>query len=455
MARAHELPVPSAVDTERVLLGTMLTNATQLLTVAEILPPGPSQWFYQASHRRIYEAMLTLLERHEVIDLETVTDVLRRRGQLDSIGGSIYLAELMEGCVTTANVAAHARIIRDKALYRGMINLGSDLSAGAYAQDELPALITRAQQGLLQLAGAQTTAALTTLHTVLTDTIRQAQQVRAHELTGLHTGFHGLNELTGGFQPSNLIILAARPSHGKRALAMPFAVAAARALRATTAAPVVVFSLEMSTAELGLRVLCSEARLDAQRLKRGELDTYDWGRVFSAADRLSELPMLIDETSSLSVLDIRTRVTRVQREQGLGMVIIDYWQLMHGAGPRRDNRQEEVSTISRELKILAKELNVPVIALSQLNRDVEGRSPPVPVLSDLRSSGAIEQDADVVMFIYRGDLAEARAGGVAKLLLAKQRNGPTGEMALRFNDTCVRFEELAPAHQERLARSLL
>jgi replicative DNA helicase len=448
MARAAELPVPSAIDTERVLLGTILVDPNQLMTAVEILPPGRGTWFYQEAHRLIYDTMLTLMERGDAIDLETVTDVLRRRGSLDKVGGSVYIAELMECVVTTANIAHHARIVRDKALYRGMINIGSDISASAYAQEDLPGLINRMQEALLSVAGAQSTSAFSTLHDLMTDTIRNAQHADERDLTGIHTGFHGLNTITSGFQNSNLIIVAARPSQGKSALALQFALAAAQSLNGL---PVAVFSLEMSREELGMRILCSEACVDSACLKRGFLDRAEWGLIFAASDRLDHLPMLIDDTSSLSVLDVRTRAKRLQMEHGLGMVVIDYLQLMSSSGKRQENRQQEVSDISRDLKILAKDLNVPVIALSQLSREVEHRSPPVPVLSDIRDSGAVEQDADVVLFIYRGDIYEPNADVGAKLMVAKQRNGPTGEVRLSFSQTFARFDDRVHDYQPRLA----
>jgi len=310
---------PSAIDIERVLLGAALLGATTLLTVAEILPPGRGQWFYLDAHQYIYDAMATLLERHDPIDLEIVTDVLRRRGTLTEIGGSVYLAELTECVVTTANIAHHARIIRDKALYRGMINIGSDISASAYAQEDLPGLINRMQEALLSISGAQSTSAFSTLHDLMTDTIRNAQHADERDLTGVHTGFHGLNSLTSGFQNANLIIVAARPSQGKSALALQFALAAAQSLNNL---PVAMFSLEMSSEELGMRILCSEARVDSQRMKRGFLDRDEWALIMTASHRIDNLQILIDDTSSLSVLDVRTRAKRLQTEHGLGLVVI-------------------------------------------------------------------------------------------------------------------------------------
>jgi replicative DNA helicase len=355
---------PSAIDIERVLLGAALLGATTLLTVVDILPPGRGQWFYQDAHRLIYDAMLTLLERHGPIDLETVTDVLRRRGTLEKAGGSVYLAELMEYVTTTANVAFHARIVRDKLLYRAMINIGTDVTSGAYGQDELSEIIHRTHQALLDIASVQSTSSFTTMHDMIRHAIHQAEQAEDRDLSGVHTGVHRLNYLTGGFQNANLIILAARPSMGKSALAMQFALSAAQSIGG---APVAIFSLEMSSQELGVRLLCSEARVDSQRLKHGFLDRAEFGQLFEAADRLNDVPILIDATSNVSVLDVRTRAKRLQMERGLGLIIIDYLQLMSGPGQRSENRQQEVAAISRDLKSLAKELNVPVIALSQLS----------------------------------------------------------------------------------------
>jgi replicative DNA helicase len=330
-----------------------------------------------------------------------------------------------------------------------MINIGTEMTASAYGQDDLQEMINRTQQALLRIAGAQTTARFTDMHTLMTNTIRNAQNAGERDLTGVHTGFHGLNTKTSGFQNANLIIVAARPSMGKSALAVQFAQAAAQSLNGL---PVVMFSLEMSSEELAIRLLCSEALVDSIRMKRGFLGMEEMGRLFDAADRIENLPILIGDTSSLSVLDVRTRAKRLQMERGLGMIVIDYLQLMSGSGTRKENRQQEVSEISRDLKKLAKELNIPVIALSQLSRDVEAEKPPIPKLSNLRDSGAIEQDADVVIFIYRGDIYEPNTdNGFAQLLVAKQRNGPTGAVKMSFSNMFARFDDLADEHQERLA----
>ena len=448
MPRVVELQTPAAVDAERVLLGAILSDASQLLAILEILPPVQGSWFYHEAHRLIFDAILTLHERHDPIDLVTVTDVLNRRGLLETVGGSVYVAGLMKLYITSANVAYYARLIRQKSLYRSMINLARNISALAYHQADLPELIHQIQRTVLQMSIVECPSVFSTLYDLLGDTVHQAQHADVRDLTGVHTGVHGLNTLTCGFQNRHLVILAARPSMGKSALALQFAVAAAQSLQGL---PVAVFSLEMSKEELSLRILSSKARIDAQRLRRGLLGRDEWGPILEAVARLEHLPILIDETSNLSVLDIRTRAKRLQMEQGLGMIIIDYLQLLTSTGRRKENRQQEVSEISRELKVPAKDLNIPVIALSQLSREIEPRNPPVPVLSDLRDSGRIEQNADMVMFIYRGDIFEPHTDKGARLLVAKQRNGPTGEVRLVFHDVYARFDERAEPYQERLA----
>jgi replicative DNA helicase len=446
MAKAVAPTPPAALDAERCLLGAVLLDPNQIDAALAVLPPAAGSWFYDARHRLIYDAMLTLAERREPIDLASLSDVLRRRGLLERAGGAVYLAELTEAAVTTANVAHHARLVKEKALLRQVINLGQQLSASALEQAELPQILAEAHAALLQLATAQSTSAFTPMHALMLEAWHAAQHATAQDLQGLDTGFHDLNMYTGGFHRSDLIVLAARPSMGKSALAMQFAVAAARAHEAL---PVAVFSLEMATHQLGLRLLCGEARIDMQRVRRGLTSGSEWARLGDAAERLRPLPILVDDSASLSVLDLRSRTKRLQLDQGLGMIVVDYLQLLTAAR-RKDNRQQEVSEISRDLKGLAKELDVPVLALSQLSRAVEHRHPPVPVLSDLRDSGGIEQDADVVLFIYRGDLFEANKPDVgAQLLVAKQRHGPVGTVKLRFDDEAVRFDPRAhPSHHQ-------
>jgi replicative DNA helicase len=371
---ARLMTTPAAVDAERAVLGALLLDSAQMLAVAEVLPPGHSRWFYHEPHRLIYDACLTLFDRRDPIDLFTVTDVLQRRGQLDKIGGSVYLAELTEVAVTTANTAHHAGIVKDKALLRSVINVGQDLIASGYEQEDVQGLLARTQAILLQLAQTQTVSAVTDIAALMTQTIHAVNQMGEGQAVGVDTGLHGLNHYTHGFQPVDLIILAARPSQGKSALALQFATAAAAHLHHQA---VLFYSLEMSKAQLGLRLLCSQARVDAMQVRRGFVSQPEWGRLLNASERLRQLPLVFDDTPTLSVMDIRARSRRLQLERGLGLVIIDYLQLLTPAR-RSDNRNTEVAAISRDLKILAKELNVPVIALSQLSREVENAATKCP-----------------------------------------------------------------------------
>jgi replicative DNA helicase len=330
---APDRTTPAALDRERLWLGAVGLGSDQRLVVAELLPPSSGSWFYDKRHGLIYDACLTFFERREPIDLHSVTDVLHRRGHLEKVGGSLYLAELTESVVSTANVAHHARIIREKALFRSLINIGSEISASAYEQDDLQEIIARAHQQLLQAANTQSTSSFTTMQELMSQSIHEAQHAGQHVLTGVDTGFHDLNSLTGGFQPSDLIILAARPGQGKSALATHFATAAAASCGGL---PVAVFSLEMSKSQLAMRLLCSEARIDSQRVRRGFTSQPEGGQLMNAGNRL-----------------------------------------------------QEVSETSRDFKIPARELHVPVLARSQHSRTVEGRHAPMPQLSALSASGYV------------------------------------------------------------------
>jgi replicative DNA helicase len=444
MARALYQQVPAAVDAERALLGAVLLDDQQMVHVVDVLPPGTNgSWFNDRAHRLVYDAMLTLFERREPIDLVNLTDVLRRRGQLAKVGGSPYLAELLERVVTPQNAAYHARLVRDKALLREVINISTCMQASAYEQAELQAIVSQATESLARVTNAQATSSFTAMDALVVASVHEAERAREHQDLGLPTGFHALDQILNGFQPTDLIILAARPGMGKTSLALQFALAAARQPHAS---PVAVFSLEMSKQQLAMRIVCSEARVDSARVRRGFVHGPEWTQLMNGAGRLHDLPILVDDAPNVSFLDIRARLKRLQTNSGLGMVVIDYLQLIAPAR-RKDSRTQEVSDISRELKILAKELNVPVIALSQLSRAVEQRSDKAPVLSDLRDSGAIEQDADVVMFIYRGDMYQVEDSDPAtKLIVAKHRNGPLGEVRLVFQDTYARFDPLAHDH---------
>jgi replicative DNA helicase len=442
MPTAQHAATPAALEAERALLGAVLMDDQQMVHVADVLPPGAQRrWFYDQANHLVYDAMLTLFDRREPIDLVTLTDVLYRRGQLEKIGGSPYLAELSESAVTTQNITYHARLVRDKALLRDVINISTVMQTSAYGQDDLHAIVGQATESLVHVTNAHATSAFAPLDTLVRESIREAERAREHEEIGLPTGFHALDYILHGFHPTDLIVVAARPGMGKTSLALQFAVAAARQPHAL---PVAVFSLEMSKQQLSMRMVCAEARIDSSQVRRGFVDDHEWTQLMNGADRLYDLPILVDDAPNVSVLDIRARLRRLQMNGGLGMVVIDYLQLI-APSRRKDSRNQEVSDISRDLKILAKELGVPVIALSQLSRSIEQRGDKLPVLSDLRDSGAIEQDADVVMLIYRGDMYRPGedTDPSTKLIVAKHRNGPTGEVPLAFQATYARFDPLA------------
>jgi replicative DNA helicase len=437
----HKLP-PQHIEAEQCVLGAILLENEALLKVHDLLKP---EHFYRPPHRKVFEAILALFERNEPIDLLTVTEVLRRRNHIEEIGGSAYLASLMEAVPTAANVLHHARMVRETAILRSLINVATEVIAECYEHTEdVEELLDRAERMIFEISEQRVSAAFANLKELLKDSIRYTEQLyERHELiTGLPTGFRDFDQLTAGLQPSDLIIIAARPGMGKTS----FALNIARNVGVRVQEPrqaAAIFSLEMSKEQLALRMLCAEARIDSSRLRRGYLDKNEWGRLVNAANDLSDTPIFIDDSPGLTALDIRAKARRLQAEHGLSLIIIDYLQLLRGRG-RVESRQQEISEISRSLKALAKELKVPVVALSQLSRAVEQRGDRIPQLADLRESGAIEQDADLIVFIYRDEVynKETKDKGIAKIIVGKQRNGPTGEIELAFLKEYARFETL-------------
>jgi replicative DNA helicase len=441
----HKLP-PQHIEAEQFVLGAILLDNEALAKALEILRPEDARVnFYRPAHAKIYEAVLDLFERNEPIDLLTVSEVLRRRNQLEEIGGSTYLATLLEVVPTSANIRHYARLVREKAILRSLINVATEIIAESYEHTEdVEDLLDRAERMIFEISEQRVNAAFANLKELLKDSIRYTEQLyERHELiTGLPTGFRDFDQLTAGLQPSDLIIVAARPGMGKTSFALNIARNVGIKIREPRDA-VAIFSLEMSKEQLAMRMLCAEARIDSSRLRRGYLDKNEWGRLVNGANDLSEVPIFIDDSPGLSVLDIRAKARRLQAEHGLSLIIIDYLQLLRGRG-RIENRQQEISEISRSLKALAKELKVPVMALSQLSRAVEQRGDRIPQLADLRESGAIEQDADLIVFIYRDEVynKETKDKGIAKIIVGKQRNGPTGEIDLAFLKEYARFETL-------------
>ncbi len=436
---------PQHLEAEEFVLGAILIDNQAMNKVLEVL--SPSAW-YREAHRKIFQAMIELTEVNEAIDQVTVSECLRRRNELEQIGGAAYLAKLVAQVPTAANVRHHAKIVQEKALLRNLITVATDIVASGYRDSEkVEDLIDQAERSIFEIAERKMRPSFVPVREIVKASFETIERLyeKKERVTGVPTGFTDLDEMTSGLQPSDLIIVAGRPSMGKTALALSIAQYAAIEKRETVA----IFSLEMSKEQLVLRMLCSEARVDAHKLRSGFLGRTDWPKLTSAAGRLAEAPIYIDDSPAMTVLEMRAKARRLKAERGLGLVIVDYLQLMRGRGGA-DNREQEISDISRSLKALAKELAIPVIALSQLSRAVETRGgDKKPQLSDLRESGAIEQDADVVMFIFREEVYRQTEEnrGVADILLRKQRNGPTGEFQMAFIDRYTRFENLDTAHR--------
>ena len=436
----HKLP-PQSVEMEQSVLGAILLENEALVKVLELLE---ARDFYQEAHRWVFQAMIELFEENVPIDLLTVTERLRKRDRLEAVGGAAYLAELVELVPTAANVWHHARVVREKAVLRGLIQTATSIVTDSYEDaDDIDILLDRAEQAIFEISQRKATSGFLHINAILKGSFKRIEQLyeRKELVTGVATGFIEFDRRTAGLQPADLIVIAGRPSMGKTALSLNIA----QHVGIQVGRPVAIFSLEMSKEQLVLRMLCAEARIDSSKLRTGFLSREDWPRLTKAAGTLSEARIYIDDTPAQSSLDIRAKARRLRAElDDLALIIIDYLQLMQGR-LRSENRQQEISEITRALKALAKELQVPVVALSQLSRAVEQRKPPRPQLSDLRESGAIEQDADVVALIYRDELYDENsdAKGVAEIIIGKQRNGPTGVVRLAFRGEYTRFENLA------------
>lgn len=433
--RPERIP-PQNIDAEQAVLGALFLEPEAFYRVADIIRPGD---FYQHGHRLIYEAAVGLQEEGEPVDLVTVTDRLRREGVLEKVGGAAYVASLVEMVPTATNIEYYARIIEEKALLRTLISVAARISEMGYDEREAAdRLVDQAEQMILELGAQRGTGAFVPLKDILARALERIEQTYHNKgrIAGVPTGFADLDRLCSGLQPTDLIILAARPSMGKTALALNIAYEVA----ANQGLSVALFSLEMGKEQLVNRMLCAEARVDQYRLRTGSLRDEDWDRLTEAAARLQDVPLFIDDTGGASLRDIRARAKRLQAERGLALVVVDYVQLMQ-PNRRAENRQQEIAQISRGLKELAKELDVPVLALSQLSRAVEQRQEKKPQMSDLRESGSLEQDADVVLFIYREEYyrPETDRKSIAEIIVAKQRNGPVGTVELGFFKEFPRF----------------
>ena len=434
-----EKPLPSSPDSERVILGAILLD-NELITQA--IEQISADDFYSPNNRRIFRAMIALFEKGDRIDPILIGEELKKEGAIDSIGGVATITNLTYGLPHFSNILDYTKVVKGKAMSRNLIKVCNQITSEALAEEEDAAdILDNAERMIFALADEKTRQGFSHIQPIAETVLAKVQEFakrESHALTGLSTGFRDLDEKTSGLQPTDLIIVAARPSMGKTALCLTLAQNAAILEKAVVA----VFSLEMSKEQLVMRMLSSEARVDAHRFRTGYLTRDEWGRLAEAIGTLSNAKIFIDDTAGISVLEMRAKTRRLFAEQKkLDLIVVDYLQLMSG-GKRSESRQQEVSLISRELKGLAKEMNVPVVALSQLSRAPEARNPPRPMMSDLRESGSIEQDADVVAFIYREDYykpSEENAG-VAELLIAKQRNGPTGTVKLAFLREFTRFE---------------
>ena len=443
--KIQKLP-PQNIEAEEAILGAILCNPVCLNKVADMLRPDS---FYQPANRLIYSAIVELFSRNQAIDIVTVSEKLSENEKLDLVGGRAYINDLALNVVTTANIEHYAKIVQEKSIKRELINAGSEIVEMAYDNQSTETTLDYAEKLIFGVAQKKASADLVSVKDLVITSYEQISYRYEHrdELSGVSTGFYDLDAMTSGLQKSDLIILAARPSMGKTAFALN--IAQNVGLRANKA--VAIFSLEMPKEQLVTRMLCSEAEVDSQKLKTGNMQSKDWEKLTNAMNVFADAPIYIDDTAGVTVMDIRAKCRRLaMEEKNLGLVVIDYLQLMEGTGGK-DDRNQQISGISRGLKILAKELNIPIIALSQLSRAVEGRQDKRPQLSDLRDSGSIEQDADIVMFIYRDEyyknaesdedeVEKASNKGEAEIIIAKHRNGPVGTVKLLFQSNITKFK---------------
>ncbi len=435
---------PHNVEAEQSILSAILIENRTLPEVLEILS---EQDFYRGVHSKIFKGMVELFERNEPADLVTLTNLLKEQGQLESVGGASYLAELVDTVPMAVNASHHAKIIKEKAILRRLIERSAAITTRCFEdRGDVEEVLDFAERSIFDISENKFKPSFFALKDILTDTYKAVEEAYANKVlvTGVPTGFQDLDQKTSGFQPGELIVIAGRPSMGKTALALNIA----RNASLETGEPAAIFSVEMSKEQLSLRMLSAEAGVDSSRMRGGFLSQTDLARINRAAGALYDIPIFIDDSPAISALEIRAKARRMKMEKGLCLIIIDYLQLMKGRASA-ERRELEISEISRSLKALAKEINIPVVALSQLNRKVEERTNKRPVLSDLRESGAIEQDADVIIFIYREkvynkDLDPSRML-LAELIVAKQRNGPIGTVNLTFLEEYTRFEDWTAA----------
>ena len=437
---------PQNIEAEQSVLGAVLIEQSSIAKISDLLNPED---FYREAHRLIYRAVLGLFERSEAIDFITVVDILRRENTLEQAGGIAYITSLANGVPTAANITFHAKIVQEKSLLRRLIAAATDIASMGYAEsEEVDRVLDSAEQKILEVATRKASQDFQPIKEIIFSTLDKIDEMHKSKggITGISTGFANLDKLTGGFQRSDLILIAARPSMGKTA----FVLNVAQHMATRDRKSVVIFSLEMPKEQLAMRMMCAEGMIDSQHLRTGAMSSDEWKNLVDAADRLSGSPMYIDDTANVTAIELRNKARRISKEFGLDCIIIDYLQLMDGgAHSRIDNRQQQISDISRSLKGLARELRVPVIALSQLSRGPESRTNRRPMLSDLRESGSLEQDADLVAFLYRDDYynPESEKKNITELLIAKNRNGPTETVELYFHKNFTRFTDYTPRQE--------
>ncbi len=435
---------PQAVDLEEAVLGALMLEQDALNSVIDILK---SEFFYKEQHQKIYSSICRLFANSHPVDILTVTNELKTQGELEFVGGAYYITQLTNRVASAANIEFHSRIISQKYIQRELIKIASEIEHDAYEDTtDVLELLDKTESNLLSIGEKNFRSDYSDMQSVIREAISEIEAVKNHEdgLSGVPSGFTKLDRLTSGWQKSNLIILAARPSMGKTA----FALTMARNIAVDFKKPVAFFSLEMSAVELVMRLISSETQLPSDKLKKGNLIDYEWTQLNTKVSSLIEAPLYIDDTPALTIFELRAKCRRLKQKHDISMVFIDYLQLMQGSSDARGNREQEISMISRQLKALAKELRIPILALSQLSRAVETRGgTKKPILSDLRESGAIEQDADIVMFIYRPDYykidqdEKGDTRGMADIIIAKHRNGPTDEVRLRFINAFAKFAD--------------
>ena len=433
---------PQNIEAEQAVLGAMLIEKEAISKVAEFVKGAD---FYREAHRIIFDVMLELFNKNEAVDLVTVIELLRKNDQLEKVGGIAYVTSLANSVPTAANVTYHGKIVEEKALLRQLINSATEIAGMGYEDsEEVADILDKAEKKILEVSERKINGDFTPIKKIVLDTFSKIEQLYDSKggITGLSTGFKDLDKLTSGLQTSDLILIAARPSMGKTAFTLN--IASHVGIREKKA--VAFFSLEMSKEQLVQRMICSEAPIDSQRLRVGDLEDRDWTKLIGAADKLASSPIFIDDTPGITVMEMRSKARRLKIEHDLQLIIIDYLQLMQGSGSKgSDNRQQEISEISRSLKALARELNVPVIALSQLSRSVESRQVKKPMLSDLRESGSLEQDADIVAFLYREDYydPDTENKNITDIIIAKHRNGPVDTVQLFFHKHFTKFCDLS------------